>query len=371
MNKISYNIKKYRLKANKTQSSLAKKIGVTSNYIANIEQSVKTPSLDILEKIAEQLNIPSKLLLEELPSNIKIDDYGDPLEQHYIKAVREYFPEYEKFWADFIFFGLNSKSPGIPKDPSFTSKLEELERTNFKKNHAFFYQRYYTIFCYFSFMIHSLNEVKLYEASDPNNFKNTVFIIKQRKCFIDFLGYYYSLIEILEDLLLNSEIIKKHKKIPNDINRWIEKKKSQSDPLRNIRGYNAHEFISACDIDKENSKTYIYISPEELSEYETWFEYENKKKGEKLKMLDLFQNTLFEIGQILNASTKKIFRPAFEDYFKSYEPDFKNTESVFNKIDDHLVEASGTAPFRNYFRDIPSNSVFTLSGSTLPIFDDF
>jgi transcriptional regulator with XRE-family HTH domain len=46
-----------------TQSSLGKQIGVSNNFISLIEANKKMPSLDVLQRIAEALEVPSGLFL--------------------------------------------------------------------------------------------------------------------------------------------------------------------------------------------------------------------------------------------------------------------------------------------------------------------
>jgi transcriptional regulator with XRE-family HTH domain len=61
---ISKRIKKYRGELGLTLEDLAEKIGVSRVYVGYVEQGRNTPSLEILEKIANAL----KIKLSELVS---------------------------------------------------------------------------------------------------------------------------------------------------------------------------------------------------------------------------------------------------------------------------------------------------------------
>ena len=54
---FGYNLKKQRLAREWTQAILAGKAGTGSNYIAMIEYAVKFPSSDMIERIANALEI--------------------------------------------------------------------------------------------------------------------------------------------------------------------------------------------------------------------------------------------------------------------------------------------------------------------------
>ena len=65
MNDFSKNLKKIRKSKKETQKSLAEKVGVASTYIANIEQGVRSPSLALINKLAEVLAVKTKKFFEE------------------------------------------------------------------------------------------------------------------------------------------------------------------------------------------------------------------------------------------------------------------------------------------------------------------
>ncbi len=57
-------IQKLRKQANLTQEELAEKIRVSRAYVGYIEQGRNTPSLEVLEKIANKLRIPLSKLFD-------------------------------------------------------------------------------------------------------------------------------------------------------------------------------------------------------------------------------------------------------------------------------------------------------------------
>ena len=61
---ISENIKSLRKKLGWSQELLAEKTGVSAPYITQIEVGKRTPSLDIVEKLALALGVESKTLFE-------------------------------------------------------------------------------------------------------------------------------------------------------------------------------------------------------------------------------------------------------------------------------------------------------------------
>ncbi|GIM29863.1 hypothetical protein CPJCM30710_25290 [Clostridium polyendosporum] len=58
-------IKETRKTVGITQQELAQKVGATREYISNIENNHKKPSLDLLERIALVLNTSIKDLIED------------------------------------------------------------------------------------------------------------------------------------------------------------------------------------------------------------------------------------------------------------------------------------------------------------------
>ena len=53
--KFGLNVRRLRLKNGLSQTALAKKAGLSSNYIGTLERGVQNPSLKTLEKVAKGL----------------------------------------------------------------------------------------------------------------------------------------------------------------------------------------------------------------------------------------------------------------------------------------------------------------------------
>ena len=65
------NIKKYRKLRHLTQEQLAEKTNSSTNYIGTIETGKKFPSLNMIERIAEALEISSLLLFQSENTDYK------------------------------------------------------------------------------------------------------------------------------------------------------------------------------------------------------------------------------------------------------------------------------------------------------------
>ena len=89
---ISENIKSLRKKLGWSQEFLAEKTGVSAPYITQIEVGKRTPSLDIVEKLAFALGVEYKTLFEtnnttEVPSTTEFSKHI--LESKLISAVTD------------------------------------------------------------------------------------------------------------------------------------------------------------------------------------------------------------------------------------------------------------------------------------------
>lgn len=88
---ISENIKSLRKKLGWSQEFLAEKTGVSAPYITQIEVGKRTPSLDIVEKLAFALGVEYKTLFEtnttEVPSTAEFSKHI--LESKLISAVTD------------------------------------------------------------------------------------------------------------------------------------------------------------------------------------------------------------------------------------------------------------------------------------------
>jgi len=63
---FALHLKQFRTEPNLTQSTLAKKIGTTGNYIAMIERELKFPSPAMIERIATALEVDSTELFTKI-----------------------------------------------------------------------------------------------------------------------------------------------------------------------------------------------------------------------------------------------------------------------------------------------------------------
>ncbi len=89
---LSENIKKLRKKLGWSQEQLAEKTGVSAPYITQIEVGKRTPSLDIVEKLATALGVEYKTLFETSFSveNVNSVEFSKHiLESKLISAVTE------------------------------------------------------------------------------------------------------------------------------------------------------------------------------------------------------------------------------------------------------------------------------------------
>jgi transcriptional regulator with XRE-family HTH domain len=61
---IGENLKSYRKEKSLTQKTLAKKLGISTSYMSELESNKRNPSIETVNKIAEKLNISTLYLLE-------------------------------------------------------------------------------------------------------------------------------------------------------------------------------------------------------------------------------------------------------------------------------------------------------------------
>ena len=86
-NVISDNIKTLRKKLGWSQEFLAEKTGVSAPYITQIEAGKRTPSLDIVEKLAIALGVEYKNLFEidASPKNTNLSNLSN-FEKHILET---------------------------------------------------------------------------------------------------------------------------------------------------------------------------------------------------------------------------------------------------------------------------------------------
>ncbi len=65
------NLKFYRKNAGLSQQELAEKCDIATNYLSEIERGLKFPSVELIERLSKELNIPAYLFfLDEKKSEI-------------------------------------------------------------------------------------------------------------------------------------------------------------------------------------------------------------------------------------------------------------------------------------------------------------
>ena len=85
---VSENIKTLRKKLGWSQELLAEKTGVSAPYITQIEVGKRTPSLDIVEKLASALGVEYKTIFETNSENLQSTEFSKHiLETKLINAI--------------------------------------------------------------------------------------------------------------------------------------------------------------------------------------------------------------------------------------------------------------------------------------------
>jgi len=88
---LSFNIKKRRQILGLSQVNLAEKIGTSTQYIGQIEQNKKFPSPEMLERIAEALEIDSPQLFSlETYSQEAIQQFKETLKANLEKSINDF-----------------------------------------------------------------------------------------------------------------------------------------------------------------------------------------------------------------------------------------------------------------------------------------
>jgi len=87
---LSSNLKEYRKKCGITQSKLAEKAGVSTQYIAMIELSRQYPTPEVLERIAAAMDIEAYQLFAVPPSP---ESSIERLHKDIIREIREVIVE--------------------------------------------------------------------------------------------------------------------------------------------------------------------------------------------------------------------------------------------------------------------------------------
>ena len=71
---LSFNIKKRRLILGISQVNLAERVGTSTQYIGQIEQNKKFPSPEMLERIAEALEVDSLIIISKYEPTIILEN---------------------------------------------------------------------------------------------------------------------------------------------------------------------------------------------------------------------------------------------------------------------------------------------------------
>lgn len=66
--------KEYREKADRTQEEVAEKVGITTRFLMALENENRRPSIDVLLRLADTLNIPGDVLLHPQLQNKDSED---------------------------------------------------------------------------------------------------------------------------------------------------------------------------------------------------------------------------------------------------------------------------------------------------------
>ncbi|MET3726797.1 XRE family transcriptional regulator of biofilm formation [Fictibacillus halophilus] len=97
---IGENLKKYRTEKGFSMTSLAEKAGVAKSYISALERNIQqNPSIQLLEKIAEVLDISVDHLIKEEVNNEELDqEWANLVKEAMGSGVsKEQFKEFLEF----------------------------------------------------------------------------------------------------------------------------------------------------------------------------------------------------------------------------------------------------------------------------------
>ena len=92
--RLGKNIRLARRKHDLKQKELAEAVQISTNYLCSIEQGKSTPSLGVVTKIADHLNVSISSLLEDNPV---LDDIRDLVNKYDLKEIVESINEITKY----------------------------------------------------------------------------------------------------------------------------------------------------------------------------------------------------------------------------------------------------------------------------------
>ncbi|MGP1511723.1 MAG: helix-turn-helix domain-containing protein [Treponema sp.] len=95
------NLKRYRKENKLSQMTLAEKCGTSASYIGEIEIGKKFPSVEMVQKFADALNIkPYKLFMEE--NDIYVANLSPQERQRLVEKLQESVEEIISRTGDFV-----------------------------------------------------------------------------------------------------------------------------------------------------------------------------------------------------------------------------------------------------------------------------
>ncbi|MGP1530587.1 MAG: helix-turn-helix domain-containing protein [Treponema sp.] len=95
------NLKRYRKENKLSQMTLAEKCGTSASYIGEIEIGKKFPSVEMVQKFADALNIkPYKLFMEE--NDIYVANLSPQKRQRLVEKLQESVEEIISRTGDFV-----------------------------------------------------------------------------------------------------------------------------------------------------------------------------------------------------------------------------------------------------------------------------
>ena len=90
---LASNIKGYRRKRGFSQDILAELAGISSQYLATVETCRKFPTPEVLDRLAEALNIETHELFAYTTPQSELDKLRQEIIEEVVKAVKQSFAE--------------------------------------------------------------------------------------------------------------------------------------------------------------------------------------------------------------------------------------------------------------------------------------
>jgi len=94
---LANNLKKHRRKFNFSQDKLAEAAGISSQYLATVETCRKFPTPEVLDRLADALNLETYELFTYYPSpHNELEKLRQEIIGEVIKAIKQSFAEESK-----------------------------------------------------------------------------------------------------------------------------------------------------------------------------------------------------------------------------------------------------------------------------------